>query len=106
MDAIDQLALLHKALSGAEQPGHKYKSRKRAGNKWAYDYGDKTPATRNRDEYGRFPKGVKWKKPPKKLTLASIRETIEAAVRHGHSPFEDANRYARSTFSSGALATR
>ena len=41
MDAIDQLALLHKAISGAEMPGHKYKSRKRKGNAWVYEYGDK-----------------------------------------------------------------
>ena len=41
MDAIDQLALLHKAISGAEMPGHKYKSRKRVGNTWVYEYGDK-----------------------------------------------------------------
>lgn len=41
MDAIDRLGLLHKALSGAEMPGHKYKSRKRVKGSWVYDYGDK-----------------------------------------------------------------
>jgi len=41
VDAIGQLALLHKAISGAEMPGHKYKSRKRVKGSWVYDYGDK-----------------------------------------------------------------
>ena len=41
MDAIDNLALLHKAISGSEKAGHKYKSRKRgAKGAWVYDYGD------------------------------------------------------------------
>jgi len=41
VDAIDRLGLLHKAISGAEMPGHKYKSRKKVKGSWVYDYGDK-----------------------------------------------------------------
>jgi hypothetical protein len=192
VDAIDQLSLLHKALKGSEQAGHKYKSRKRgAKGAWVYDYGDteykiaaerddarrRNPpqskkalqraaarkrdlnaarrkadsdaadirsqaeaapriaarkaaddaeydrlwaemqakeasgnrVERNRNIYGQFPKGAKWKKPSKGVLAtarASIREAIDAAVKHGHSPFDGAGRYARSTFSSGSLATR
>lgn len=41
MDAIDAIGEFAKGIGvGQERPGHKYKSRKRVGNRWEYDYGE------------------------------------------------------------------
>ncbi|HEY5553164.1 MAG TPA: zeta toxin family protein, partial [Opitutaceae bacterium] len=70
MDAIDALGEFAKGIGvGQERPGHKYRSRKRVGNRWEYDYGE-----------GGGPRQAKQEEPSKERSKAQV---VAGAGRQG-----------------------